>query len=457
MQHPPVMKIAKRETVWRLQAKRTARKVNLGWWLETFSPALIATALVGCCCILALRSHDVLIPWPMAGASAGAALLLVALTTAIAGRKRFCSESDALVRLEGKMQLNNALSAAAAGVAPWPMPPDSFRDGMRWNHQWLWVPPLAALALLAAAFLIPFNNEANADTRGISEPPAWTQMEAMLQQLEEEEVVEQSSLEKLQERIDELRTQPVDEWYSHSSMEASDHARADLENAIQNIATNLDKSGRTLEALENHSDKIGDRAMERLLDDFAKGLQGLQAEDLKLNKELMKSLKEIDPSKLKTLSKAQLSKLREQMEKKSGSCKSCLGNGKNGTPSNGWGEMGDEELLALINGKPGSGTKIGPMPGNGGIGRGPGTAPITLSKNETQLGTNNLEGVSSDDFSRALPADLIGLSEGEHDLDKTSAGPQDAGEVGATGQGGEAVWKDSLLPSEKNILKRYFE
>jgi len=124
--------------------------------------------------------------------------------------------------------------------------------------------------------------------------------------------------------------------------------------------------------------------------------------------------------------------------------------------------MDEAELLQLINGgKPGSGSgtgnKPGSMPGRGGVNRGPGTAPITLADEESNLGTKNLEAVNSNDLSRAAPADLIGITQTEHDLDQSNRGAQAGGNIGSAGSGGETVWKDSLLPAEKAVLKKYFE
>lgn len=118
--------------------------------------------------------------------------------------------------------------------------------------------------------------------------------------------------------------------------------------------------------------------------------------------------------------------------------------------------MDEAELLKLINGV-GSGTGAGKGAGKGGTNRGPGTAPITLADDESNLGTNNLETVDSNDLSRAAPADLIGITQTEHELDKTANGSEAGGTIDSAGSGGETVWKESLLPGEKAVLKKYFK
>ncbi|MGK0189236.1 MAG: hypothetical protein ACI9R3_005053 [Verrucomicrobiales bacterium] len=106
----------------------------------------------------------------------------------------------------------------------------------------------------------------------------------------------------------------------------------------------------------------------------------------------------------------------------------------------------------MLNGKPGEGT-----PGTGAANRGPGTAPVNLSKAEADLGSRNLRGVTNDDMSRIQPGDLLGVGQGEHGNDETRAVPTNAGEVQSDGRGGAAVWRESLLPEEKKVLKKYFK
>jgi hypothetical protein len=94
--------------------------------------------------------------------------------------------------------------------------------------------------------------------------------------------------------------------------------------------------------------------------------------------------------------------------------------------------------------------------GNGGITRGPGTAPLTLSDEENDFGTKKNEAVSNTDMSRAQVGNMLALQDGKHEVDKSIKGPQAAGAVQNAGQGGEQVWRESLTPEEKAVLKRVF-
>lgn len=121
--------------------------------------------------------------------------------------------------------------------------------------------------------------------------------------------------------------------------------------------------------------------------------------------------------------------------------------------------LGDQESLEQIMerlgqgpGKPG-----GSMPGNGGISRGPGTAPITYGDKQN-LKTRNLETVQgSKDMSRAAPGEILAIGETEHDDQNTPSVRQSGGALSNSAKGGDAVWRESLTPDEKALLKRYFK
>jgi len=306
------------EKTWRGHARTAALKLNAGWWLESFTPVLVVISLIAACTIFFLRSKGVeLIPLQIA-AWLGGAIALGALASLLIARRKFSNQQETLVRLEDRMHLNNALTAANNGVSKWPEPPTEARDGIAWNWRWVYVPFLTALVLISKSLLIPVSADDGFDAAKVTPPPAWEQMEDMLKTLEEEEIPDPDALEEFKERIEELKAQPVEEWYSHSSMEASDHERAKLQNAIQNLGANLDKSARTLSALEKYSDRISESARERLLADFGEGVKGLEAGDLPLNPELMNQLKNLDPSQLQSISQEQLQELLKKMESAAG-------------------------------------------------------------------------------------------------------------------------------------------
>lgn len=100
--------------------------------------------------------------------------------------------------------------------------------------------------------------------------------------------------------------------------------------------------------------------------------------------------------------------------------------------------------------------RLGELPGRGSVGRGRSDAPLFFG-DEKDLGTDNVESVSGDNMERALPGEVLAVGQMEHDDDTPASVRQAGGELAREAQGGKAVWKDSLMPSEKSVLKRYFD
>ncbi len=190
--------------------------------------------------------------------------------------------------------------------------------------------------------------------------------------------------------------------------------------------------------------------------DADEALSGLQNSPLELDPALLKELALADPKNLKSMSKEQLDQLREALKKGAGAG---AGQGMGQEPGDGEGD-GDALAKLLEQLENGSGEGLGEgdesFPGQGGINRGPGSAPLTLSKEENAFGTEKNEGVSSQDMSRARLSTQLGLQNGKHDVDKTYDGPGEAGKAASAGQGGEQVWRETLTPEEKAVLKRVF-
>jgi hypothetical protein len=81
---------------------------------------------------------------------------------------------------------------------------------------------------------------------------------------------------------------------------------------------------------------------------------------------------------------------------------------------------------------------------------------LPLSANPSNPGEGRPDALENPDLSRAGVGDTIGTENVDHDPDKTAAGPV-AGGAAAGGAGGNAVGTESLLPSDRAVLKRYFK
>jgi len=447
MSEPPVNP---HRSEWLLRARHVSRQVNFGWWLEFLAAPLLIAAIIGAVVLIVLRQQlPELSGWALGGATAGG-LALLALISWLRASRRFESPEQSLVRLEATMRLRNRLSAAMAGVAPWPAPGSRTEAGLRWHWPRLLVPPLGALALLAAGLLIPVSAKSAAANTAPDEPQAWKQLETQLDHLTREQVANEEYLEEMRKKLDDLRTQKEEQWFSHSSLEASDSLRKSHRSEIDRMERELDRADKALEKLDKNGAAMGQQERDGLLNEFDQALQGLQNGAMKPNPELLEQMKQFDPQNLGQLNQEQLQQLRENLKKHGEAMQQCQG---------GEGGEGDwnDELLAGDGEGEGEGDEPGDGPGKGGINRGPGHAPGVLGAGREALDTGELTGVEAKDLSRSLPGDLLQLQDGDHDVDLSASATSRGGELQSTGTGGERVWRESLDPDEQKTLKRFFE
>lgn len=416
---------------WNRQAGRVAWRYNAGWWLASFLNYSASACFVFACVLLVLRQSGMApgLAWD----GFGAALAICAIAAFLRNRGRFFTSRDAMVRLDVEMGLHSRLTAASSGVGDFPAVVPA-ADGWRWRWARVLVPVAGcALFVLAAAF-IPVGTGRLAGAT-VEPPSSWTQVETWTEQLDRADLVDRKALEDLREKLDDLKNRPTDEWYSQNSLEAGDNLREQNRDAIRALERDLQSAAMALSAVEQFSEQMSDADMKAVQGAMDKALEGLEMGRMPLNRELLEKLKNADLSKLRTLSPEQMAELKRRLKEGIGVCKNCAG-----------GEDGDELALAW------------PMPGQSwSVDRGPGTVPLELNPQATQLDTKSTQALNGADMDRALPGDVVGLASGEHKVDATAySGPAAAGAATA-GQGGDAVWRDNLTPDERGMLKRFFQ
>ncbi len=419
---------------WLRQAKSVRTRVNLGWWLETLAAPLVITSLASAAILLWIRRESPVESWLLVSAVSGLVLSLAAVCLALAAR-RFERIEQSLVRIEAAMMLRNALSAARAGVAPWPAPLGKTHAGLRWQPARLMVPLLGSVALVAAGLWMPIAAGPDRVSHAPEQPQAWQQLAAELDFLSEEEVVDEHYLEETRKRLDELKSREPEQWFSHSSLEASDSLKKSHRAETGRVEHELGMAEKSLAALDNNSASQADR--NRRIDEFDQALQGLQNGAMKPNPELLEQLANLDLKNLGNLSPAQLQKLREAIKLNAEKLKQANCDG---------GEC-DAALLAVE----------GEIPGAGGVDRGPGHVPGLLGEETAPLETGDLTPLEAKDLSQAAPGDLLQLQDGEHDIDQSASPLTRGGNTTATGTGGDRVWRESLDPDEQRVMKRFFE
>lgn len=308
---------------WEKKAAGLARQVNGGWWVQRWMQIAVPACLVMACGILLFRSQggQLALSGIAMSAAVGSLILLVSLTAWLGARRHFISREEAMVRLEAKLGLEGALSAALAGVGDWPAMPGeggTAAAGFRWRVARVVLPGLLAVVVLGASLIVPLGSTAELAT-ATEEPAAWGQMEDWLDTLEEEEVVDSHSADEVRERIEQLRERPEEEWFSHRSLEAGDSLKQALGQTIESMGQGLEMAEKTLAALESAGGgAAADGLREQLAQQYREATERLLASSLKLDPELLAQLSKLDPSQLQQLDPEALKELRERLRKASG-------------------------------------------------------------------------------------------------------------------------------------------
>ena len=437
---------------WRKRAITLSRRINFAWFLQVSAgPLLIASALAAVLVLLLRREAGFIDPLTLSWSVAGLLVVVLMISFFIA-RRNFESPDTTLIRIEASEALDSSLSAAKAGLIPWPAaPPHSGRAPLKWHMPRAILPSLVSVAVLAAGLLIPIDARTSRQDQPVNQPQAWSRMDSQLEQLAEDAMVDEEYIEEMQERLDELRAQKEEDWFGHASLEATDSLQDAQNSDIAKLGQDLNEAENALESLLKNAENLPADQKNKLAQDFEKALEGMKNGAMKPNPELLDQLSKLDPSDLGKLTPEQLSQLKENMGKLQQSL------GEAGETE---GENWEDQLLAdqQQNGEGQSEGEGEPRPGNGsgGIQRGPGHDPGVLKDQKDPLEIGELTPLKAKDLSQAIPGDLLELQNGKHSVDESASKASDGG-IASQGKGGDRVWKDSLAPDEQRALKKYFE
>ena len=430
---------------WQRSAGRLARRLNIGRWLEKALPVWAGVSVVAACALLILRNRGVSdLTWVWLGVL-GAFVFSGLVVYAVDSRRHRTSPEQALVWLEHRLHLNNRLTAASAGIGAWPEPRPDAIELLEWRPGRILPAPLFSVALMAAAAFIPVSLDREPVPPPLAPPLAWTEMERWLEQVKETELVDEQAVEAWKERVESLESQPKEEWYSHSSLEAGDSLREELASELRALERGLSEAESSLAELLELAENANASPEKRRLSQerLAKALDDLDLATLPLSRKVKRQLMTLARERdVKRLTKEQLEQLRERLRERRYA----------NLP-----RPGDEAYAFLtpggVDGEMSSG-----QPGKGGVNRGPGSAPIELAEERTELGTSRIEDVMGHEPLGTELGETVAVGIGEHDDDTTGfRGGQDAGAVAATGEGGELVWSQTLTPEERRVLKKYFK
>ncbi|MGF1485199.1 MAG: hypothetical protein ACFBZ8_12645 [Opitutales bacterium] len=448
------------EAFWRGLARRWARRVNFCWWLEKWLPLAITANILACLLFLLLRERAVPVLWGVAGW--GVLLGLSGLLAWSVARPRFHTAQDALLRLDRFLNLRGALTTALEGKAPWPqartlpLPPYRQRAG-RSEYA-----ALISISFLLAGIFIPLPTAEALPARAENPSPALEETLELVQELRPHDIVEPEPLDALERQAEALRERPQEDWYRQETLEAAEHLRAQTRSDLQQLGENLSEASSQVEAAADALQSGDVQSIQQLGEALEVTSRKLQMGKLPASsslterlqqlsrqmsaadqQQLMQALQQMDPSKLQQLA--------EHLRQQGGVCQSCAGLGKG--PGQGYPGMepGPEP-------SPGESESQSGQPGQGGIQRGPGEAPIHFINRDANLNPNDDVALNNEDFSQATFGDTLETS-------LTTPGPVDPdafslerGNGAGTGEAAaEAVWRNELTPQENRVLQDYFD
>jgi hypothetical protein len=424
------------EKFWLRQAGRVALGVNSARWLESATPAFaLGCFATGCSLLLARREAWSL---PPVGAVAVLAMVTMAAFAWRRTRKQWFSRVDGLVRLDAVLGLHNRLSSAAVGVGAWPPPQTGVTGRFRWRWQRLAVPAGCGFVFLAAAFWMPITPEPFSPPARIEAPLALAQVETALEELKRDAVADPEALAALEQKLEALRSQPPEAWYSQGGLEAADALREETGHAIGTLERHLDAAAQALTA-QGLPQGVGAPIAPDKETQWNEALQGLQSGGMPLNKADLAALNQCTSKN--SLSPQQLQALRQKLSQNCASCKAAM-------------QTVGEALAQTKSGmSKGGGQDAPPGPGGGGE-----TAPLGLREKVADIQSQQQQAMESKDAEHAALGDVMKVTTGAHKVDPNAgAAPTAGGAAASAGSGGEAIWKTAASPKEEAVLRRYFE
>jgi len=428
------------ERVWRRAASRLRLRLNLGLWLENTLPLWTAASLL----------FSILAVWErerggerLEVLAVGFAFVLVLSGLFALSRLRlwpFALE-DALDLLDARLGLHNRLRSAHAGAGDWPEPPAVLPKAVRLRSDRAFAPLAFSVAVVALSVLVPVRVEESPATLPVAGPSSWQEIERALDALREESVVKEPAIDEMEERLHELRAKPREEWFAHGTLEASDSLKEELASGMRELTRALGDVATSLEELKDmdagapaEARRLRERRLESAVD--ALDLSGLPFE-----REATRELQTLARnSKARRATKEEIEKWQQMRERL-----------YHVLPG------GGEEVVVGLRSRRGDEDRNG-MPGRGGVDRGPGAAPLDLSAEPLESFSDRIEALQGDEAGGGLFGETVGFSIGEHELPPGGFRlGEEGGAVVSTGEGGDRVWTQTLLPSERRVLQRYFK
>lgn len=414
---------------WRAPLRRMHRLVALGWFSQRFTRWLLLLAPPHALLLWILRIQRV-DPAPVA--LLGTLTLLAALLDALLhARQHRPDPATLLARLDRAWTCGGTLLAAHTGRTPWPHTPPRRPLPLTWTWKPLLPPLLLAPLLLLMAATLPLPPPRTSPPRPHTEPPDWTTLETLADDLRQQDLAREEDLDRLLRDLETLRNTPRRDWYAPSGLEATDLLRERTRTDLDQLRQGLAQTARLLRQTTADPDSPSTARRETLRRRLSRQLRHLRENDIQPGRKSARPLTDLDPAHIDRMDPEALRQLQQQLQ-------------------------ANARALADAMRRSGLPAPPGDLPGQGGIGRGGDDTDLTLRDDPAALDPPAALPLPEQPDTPAQIGENLQTRQTQHDLQRPDL-PDRAGDLQTEGGGGEIIRRQDLLPHETEILERYFQ
>ena len=272
-------------------------------------------------------------------------------------------------------------------------------------------------------------------------PPALVQAETALDEIEKMEEVEKTSVEPFREQLEALKQMSREEMYSHAGLEALDALRNKIGTAMQELGGRLQQTNEAL-AMSGAPNAQNREGMQEAVQALRAAMEGLDHSGLRMDSTMESRLNELASASSRRIDPETLRRLQERLKHASSRLKEMCEECRVASP--------DDDPVCRNAGE-------GVLPGQMGISRGRGDAPLAFRTEEREkLGTRRHR-VNNEDLEHAALGSVAGVEVSSPSPEEGSSGMESGGRAAQPARGGDAVWSENLTPREQSALKGIFK
>lgn len=417
-------------------------------------------------------------------------ILFAAIAAYLIARKQLPSPASVRSLLDRQNDFGGLLmTAGEQSVGMWEHQLASVNlPRLRWRSARAWGLLALSVVFTAACLLLPLKYVSVNAGRSLDVGKEAETLTAQIETLKEEQIITEAKAEELKEKLDQLSAEAAGEDPA-KTWEALDHLANSVEkaakDAVANAATKqeqMEKAEALAEGLMSGSDQFNAQTMTEAMQTLSTMMQGAMKENEALANQLSPETQEaikngsLKPEQLKEIANAlnqskqklnqQLSKLNQSGLNRGNINPNSLKGGASAQKRDNSGlskflkdnaqkmSVADAVGKWTEGGKDGNGN--GNAPGQGGVSRGRGDAPMNWTEGSDEANAKFKEKTLPPGSVAGLQdSQLVGLSASAPEIQKGNLAAH--GALNSSATGGGSAYTQTVLPKHKGAVKKYFE